>query len=73
MATVAKVIGSVLTVAVWAPGYLADPRLGSDASFVPLSTTNDTTVVTRVEQSDIIAAVARVSPAVVTITQSRRR
>ena len=65
----AGVVGAVLTVGVLgAGGYLVAPGAAGQATQMPLSTTGGSTVVTRVEQSDIIAAVERVSPAVVTIT-----
>jgi 2-alkenal reductase len=68
IATFAGIAGAALTVAaLGAAGYLVAPGGGS-ATIVPAASDRSAPVVMQIEQSDIIAAVQRVSPAVVTIT-----
>ncbi len=68
VATGAGVMGAMLTVGILgAGGYLAQPG-GVTGSDGPMRTALSTQQTITVEQSDIIAAVNRVSPAVVTIT-----
>ncbi len=67
IAVLAGVVGALLTVGILGVGgFLGAP--GTTTDLTPMAPTSDTMVVTRIEQSDIIAAVNRVSPAVVTIT-----
>jgi 2-alkenal reductase len=68
VALVAGVAGAALTVgALGAAGYLATPG-GTSSTITPAASDRSVPVIMEIEQSDIIAAVQRVSPAVVTIT-----
>jgi 2-alkenal reductase len=68
LAAIAGMAGAALTVAVLGTaGYLVAPA-GGRSAVAPGASTGSLPVIVEIEQSDIIAAVQRVSPAVVTIT-----
>jgi len=68
VATMAGVMGAVLTVGILGVGGYLSPPGGATGTDGPLRTALGTQQTITVEQSDIITAVNRVSPAVVTIT-----